>query len=506
MSAGIIYPTPQGSSYDGLGEVSSKPAIFQQGNAVAIFENGGIRFTRAVSFGTPYAITLAAAGTSFAPGEIGAVVLTGDAGGNTLATIDGSGFPTNGILWVSFASLGGGITFSDDATPGSDTFALNGDFTPGVDSILALQYTGDYWKELGRAGGATSIDDLDDVDTTSDPANVNETLRWDGTNWVPAPVGISATGAVTGVTNITQSGTISGGTNATFTGTVKGDVGNFDTITNEAGTGKPTMTYGATVSSGGTIKCENSGSCVTTGNDVDDGLYGDGSVVGLFLDGIVRVWLRTTYLEVTRPARFSKNVASTNQAALMLTTDQSSLPGALPVVVFNSQLSSSNANTSIGPFATGGAGGDGLRFSGSASPAEPPSESHQSVPMMDVTTQYTRVYKQTRLDAGLNLNQASPGPVTLGVAATSFAVGDYTVVELTGDAGGNTVDTITGATEGRVVVLTVAALGGGITLTDTASPAADQLALSGNAALTADSTITLIRGPAHWREIARGLN
>lgn len=39
------------------------------------------------------------------------------------------------------------------------------------------------------AGGPTSVDDHTDADTTTDPPNLNEVLKWDGTNWVPGTAG-----------------------------------------------------------------------------------------------------------------------------------------------------------------------------------------------------------------------------------------------------------------------------------------------------------------------------
>lgn len=206
FAAGIPFAAGSG----GLGDAAGYPAIFDKGNAVAVFKNGGLLLGRSISLGTPYAITLGAAATTFAPGELGSVALTGDAGGNTIATINGEFTQDNGQLLVTFASLGGGITFTDDATPGSDTLALNGDFVATADSSLLLQYTGDYWFELSRSGdtyvGLNSIDELSDVDTTTDAPNTLELLHWNGTNWVPAPVGVSASGAVTGVAAFTASG------------------------------------------------------------------------------------------------------------------------------------------------------------------------------------------------------------------------------------------------------------------------------------------------------------
>lgn len=47
----------------------------------------------------------------------------------------------------------------------------------------------------GGGGGATAIDDLTDVDTSTTPPAVDEALIWDGTNWVPGEVAAGGGGA-----------------------------------------------------------------------------------------------------------------------------------------------------------------------------------------------------------------------------------------------------------------------------------------------------------------------
>lgn len=102
-----------------------------------------------------------------------------------------------------------------------------------------------------------------------------------------------------------------------------------------------------------------------------------------------------------------------------------------------------------------------------------------------------------------------PEVVGLGVAATTFAVTE-SFVEIDPDAGGNPlVATITGTNvaEGIEITVTVGTLSGGMTLIDNASPGADQLAMNGNAVMTADSVIKFIRaGGGYWRETSRSLN
>ena len=59
-----------------------------------------------------------------------------------------------------------------------------GAFTPDADYEPATKkYVDD------NAGGASAMDDLSDADTTTDAPNLNEVLKWDGSNWVPGTAG-----------------------------------------------------------------------------------------------------------------------------------------------------------------------------------------------------------------------------------------------------------------------------------------------------------------------------
>lgn len=44
---------------------------------------------------------------------------------------------------------------------------------------------GELEADWATPGGVSSLDDLDDVDTTTDPPEVGDQMQWDGTNWVP---------------------------------------------------------------------------------------------------------------------------------------------------------------------------------------------------------------------------------------------------------------------------------------------------------------------------------
>ena len=61
------------------------------------------------------------------------------------------------------------------------------------------------------AGGASAIDDLTDVDTTTTPPTNNDVLAWDGTNWVPA------TPASGGVDTFTNAAAMDANSLVTFT-------------------------------------------------------------------------------------------------------------------------------------------------------------------------------------------------------------------------------------------------------------------------------------------------
>ena len=90
--------------------------------------------------------------------------------------------------------------------------------------------------------------------------------------------------------------------------------------------------------------------------------------------------------------------------------------------------------------------------------------------------------------------------VTLGAAATALAITrDFTKV--TGDAGSNTVATITGGIDGELITLLfVDAL---VTVTDTDTHAADSVSLESTFTSAAHSTLTLRYDGASWHEFSR---
>lgn len=88
---------------------------------------------------------------------------------------------------------------------------------------------------------------------------------------------------------------------------------------------------------------------------------------------------------------------------------------------------------------------------------------------------------------------------TLAAAAASFSAASRNIITLTGDAGGNTITSITGGTEGqRIIIVFTDAL---VTLSD-----ASTLKLNGGFTSSADDTITLVYTGTNWFEVARSVN
>jgi hypothetical protein len=94
-------------------------------------------------------------------------------------------------------------------------------------------------------------------------------------------------------------------------------------------------------------------------------------------------------------------------------------------------------------------------------------------------------------------------PTTLAAAATAIAV-TSNVVKVTGDAGANTVATITGGVSGQVLTLIfVDAL---VTITDTAATTANTVNLSAAFTSAANTTLTLVYDGVKWYETCRSIN
>lgn len=84
------------------------------------------------------------------------------------------------------------------------------------------------WEDAGSGGGATSIDDLSDVDTSTTPPTTGQILEWNGTNWVPGEQTGGSGGSGSTGTRLSEGQTASSGI-ATFTGL--GHSGTFVSVT-----------------------------------------------------------------------------------------------------------------------------------------------------------------------------------------------------------------------------------------------------------------------------------
>jgi hypothetical protein len=94
-------------------------------------------------------------------------------------------------------------------------------------------------------------------------------------------------------------------------------------------------------------------------------------------------------------------------------------------------------------------------------------------------------------------------PVVLGATDVTFAV-TSSFAEVTGDAGGNTIATITGGYEGmRLLLLFIDAL---VTVTDDNTHAADTVDLSGVFTSADDSVLELVHDGTSWYEVSRSIN
>ena len=110
----------------------------------------------------------------------------------------GAGFGTSGSNALYIANSTSDYLISGSFS--SKYVTINGTLTitggnPGAGKVLTSDASGNAtWQTF--AGSVTKIDDLSDVDTsTNTPAN-GQVLSWDGTNWIPANVSTTTTGSI----------------------------------------------------------------------------------------------------------------------------------------------------------------------------------------------------------------------------------------------------------------------------------------------------------------------
>lgn len=96
-------------------------------------------------------------------------------------------------------SGGGGVTVHNDLTGRSDADAHPISSITGLSAALAA--AGNVDSVNGQTGTVSlDLDDLTDVDTTTDPPDADDVLAWDGVTWTPAT--LTALGAP-GLSNAT---------------------------------------------------------------------------------------------------------------------------------------------------------------------------------------------------------------------------------------------------------------------------------------------------------------
>ena len=90
---------------------------------------------------------------------------------------------------------GGGVTVHNDLTGRSDPDTHPISSITGLSAALAA--AGNVDSVNGQTGTVSlDLDDLTDVDTTTDPPDADDVLAWDGVMWTPAALTAADTGAI----------------------------------------------------------------------------------------------------------------------------------------------------------------------------------------------------------------------------------------------------------------------------------------------------------------------
>lgn len=112
-------------------------------------------------------------------------------------------------------------------------------------------------------------------------------------------------------------------------------------------------------------------------------------------------------------------------------------------------------------------------------------------------------HKDGNHEMGTGVNARTCTPETLGAAATTFAVTGEVMV-ITGDAGDNTIATITGGLTGQE--LTLIFVDAHVTITDTDAHTANTVDLSAAFTSADDTVLKLIFDGTSWYEVSRSVN
>ena len=128
-----------------VGADTGRLAFSVQGNEGLSIDENGIVTIGGISY-TETSTTLGASVTTFAVSSTG-ITLTGDSGGNTIATI--TGFTRAEELTITFT--GGNVTITDDNSHAANSVDLSAALTGADDMTLKIRFNGTSWYEVSRS-------------------------------------------------------------------------------------------------------------------------------------------------------------------------------------------------------------------------------------------------------------------------------------------------------------------------------------------------------------------
>ena len=247
----------------------------------------------------------------------------------------------------------------------------------------------------------------------------------------------------------------------------------------------------------------------------------DASVVSEFSNANTGTSARALYNLISDAGTAVFGVTSVANSVLpaqaYLATSSGAFTGGLTVSAHSAPIKFANNFTESGQFTaarnfligttaeTGLIGAGGLRVAATTSAL---SSIAGSAVIGNLTAATTVAIGGGNVNAGGSIVAAGPisstgGSTTLAAAATTLAV-TRNLVTLTGDAGANTLATITGGVSGQILVIIF--VDNLVTITDDAGGGANTVNLSAAFTSTANDTITLISNGTSWREMARSVN
>lgn len=398
------------------------------------------------------------------------------------------------VLLLTYAILAGHAGF-----PNSWQNLFGSDLLPAQDATHSIGSSTQRWKD-GTFSGTLTVGGLSGVLTGTLGANDNRLVRTDGTG------GSTVQGSAV---TLDDAGSLTGILDLTATDQVIGDDGQFDTLTDEAGTGAPSFSQGLTVASAKQITSADATAAAFVALRINNGAaesgFGHGATASnpaiIFGGTSVLVYNSATSGTVntnllpgndgTRDLgsdalRYNSGFFDNTVTTDILEADTIVNEAGTGAPSFSQGLTVADTKTATfgGPVESDAAGGSSLgatnAFLNGTFTGTVQSASHVSTGDSEFR--------------GWLGNGTTQQAVTLGAAATTFAATQSYVV-VAADAGGNTLSSITctGCQESDRLILVKSGTNA-LTLTHTASPGADQLFLQANLNLDAANTsVTLIR-------------